>query len=414
MLYFCLGWSVLPGLSQGLELAEVLQKAEQQSPLQAQRNLWQSQKVLQLENVQTMWMPRLDLQGRLSWQSDVVTFPELGGSVSFPEIPKTQYNLSLNLNQALYDGGQSRYLRTLTEASFLTKEKELAAQLFSLKPMLTQLYFGIVLLDRQQQVVESSQEVLAANYKVVASGVKNGVVLQSELEKFERQQASLQQQWDELQGQKAALVASLKIWVGEDISVETEFALPEVAENQASQRPELALFDAQQGMARLQAESLGAQRLPKVGAFAQGGLGRPNPFNFLEVNTSPFFMAGVQFNWNIWDWKRTQRDQQNLAIQENLIEVYREQHQDQVALQVAQEEAEIETMRRLLEQDTRLIALQESILSRVNTQLQNGTVKPSDYLQEVEALTQSKLQQQIHEVRLRQSEVERAIHQGKY
>ncbi|MEL6675236.1 MAG: TolC family protein [Bacteroidota bacterium] len=187
-----------------------------------------------------------------------------------------------------------------------------------------------------------------------------------------------------------------------------------MAENQASQRPELALFDAQQGMARLQAESLGAQRLPKVGAFAQGGLGRPNPFNFLEVNTSPFFMAGVQFNWNIWDWKRTQRDQQNLAIQENLIEVYREQHQDQVALQVAQEEAEIETMRRLLEQDTRLIALQESILSRVNTQLQNGTVKPSDYLQEVEALTQSKLQQQIHEVRLRQSEVERAIHQGKY
>ena len=65
---------------------------------------------LKIENVETNWLPEMNLNGKASYQSDVVTLTLADPSipVAFPQIPHDQYGLNLDINQMLYDGGATK------------------------------------------------------------------------------------------------------------------------------------------------------------------------------------------------------------------------------------------------------------------------------------------------------------------
>ena len=63
-------------------------------------------------------------------------------------------------------------------------------------------------------------------------------------------------------------------------------------------RPELRALDAKSDLLELQNKQLTAGLMPRIGAFFQGGYGRPG-LNMLEDSFSPFYVAGVRLSWNM-------------------------------------------------------------------------------------------------------------------
>ena len=100
------------------------------------------------------YLPQLNLNGQLAWQSEVITFPTLGPGMEFPTIPQTQYRVNLDVQQLIYDGGRVRYAKALNQqANRVQQQSIIAVDLNQLKPKINQLYFGILLKQKQGEIL---------------------------------------------------------------------------------------------------------------------------------------------------------------------------------------------------------------------------------------------------------------------
>ena len=52
---------------------------------------------------------------------------------------------------------------------------------------------------------------------------------------------------------------------------------------------------------------LDKSRLPNVSGFAQAGYGKPG-YNPFSEDFSDYYMIGIRFRWNIYDWDVTKQD----------------------------------------------------------------------------------------------------------
>ena len=96
--------------------------ALENSPLQRKKLYAESISALQIRNLQSNSLPKIQVGAQASWQSDVFGLPfSLPGS-DIPQVPQDQYKLSLDVNQRIWDGGSDRHLRQQR-----TLERDLAA-----------------------------------------------------------------------------------------------------------------------------------------------------------------------------------------------------------------------------------------------------------------------------------------------
>lgn len=63
-------------------------------------------------------------------------------------------------------------------------------------------------------------------------------------------------------------------------------------------RPELRALDAKSEWIETQNKQVTAGLMPRIGAFVQGGYGRPG-LNMLEDSFEPYYVAGVRLSWNL-------------------------------------------------------------------------------------------------------------------
>ena len=61
------------------------------------------------------------------------------------------------------------------------------------------------------------------------------------------------------------------------------------------------------------------EKLPRFWVFAQGGIGRPNPLNFFEIEHATFYLIGLQMNWQIFDWGKVNRSKQIYQTQQEIV-----------------------------------------------------------------------------------------------
>ena len=140
---------------------------------------------------------------------------------------------------------------------------------------------------------------------------------------------------------------------------------------------------------------------PRVELFAQGGLGRPNPFNFFETGFQPFVLFGLRAVWTPFDWGSRGRERQVLALQAQHLEAQRQAFDQRLTAALQKDQAEQVKARALLEQDDAIIALQEDIVRRAEAQVQNGIMTTTDYLAQLNLLTQARLTRKTHEISVR-------------
>lgn len=376
--------------------------AVRQSPVQQKKLYAESMAALQLRNVTSNNLPRIAFGAQASWQSDVFGLPFSFPGSDFPVIPRDQYRLSVDVAQRIWDGGTDQYLRRQREV-----ERDLAAaqadvEVFQLREVVTDLFFGILLLQESEAVLAAAKADLQNRLKQVEVTVAEGVALRTTADQVTIQILKTEQQIAAAHADRQALLEVLAKWIGRE-NTDFRLAAPEWSDEplQPEKRPEYRLFEAQKQAAQLQKDRLRLRGQPRIEAFAQAGFGRPNPFNFFETGLEPFAIVGLRAAWTPIDWGNRRRDAQVLDWQIKTVEAQRQVFEQRLEAGAVKDFWELNVKyREQLKQDEAIVALQSDIVRRADAQVQNGVMTATDYLAQINLLTQARLAQKMHELQL--------------
>jgi len=386
-----------------LDLQYCYSKARELSPLKKQELLNKSIHELNYKNSGSSYLPKLFINGKASYQSEVITIPGLSLVPEFPIIPKEQFNVSINLHQNIYDGGLSKHSRQIDESQLVIAEMDLETQLYRLNETINSIYFNILNLQEGLKILDKSLENLASQKKLIESRVKNGVILESNLFNLEKQILTIEQEIISLESDRNVMYTMLSEWIGQDVTTETILLIPdspELEQTLSINRPEMGLFESQRNLLDAQYGISNINRTPKIWAFAQGGIGQPNPMNFFEVDPETYYIFGIQLNWDIYDWGQTNRKKQVFKMQQAIVDTKQQDFERNLNISMIKQYRELEKLKEILHKDDQIIELQEMIVKSTFSELENGVITSTQYLTELNTLIQAQIKRAQHELSL--------------
>ncbi|MEK6479083.1 TolC family protein [Catalinimonas sp. 4WD22] len=384
-------------------------------PLLKQQELLQQVSQLRRENIQADYLPKLNLNGQATYQSDVIQFPLSMPGAELPELPKERWQVSLDINQPIYSGGGRAARQLLEEQQLAIDMQQQEVNIQQLKPMVQQSYFSILLARQSEEILLGTRDLLQDKLKTVEAGLRGGVALPADALRLRSKIARLEQQLAELTARENAALHTLSTLTGFEITEATALRTPEVSiANTNIDRPELELLALQSQNLGAQSQLISTENKPMLSAFAQGGFGYPNPLNFFEINTSPYYQAGVRLQWKFMDWGSIKRKREEVSLQQQILSTEEENLERNIRIQLEQQEADMSRYQQLLEQDEEIISMMQQIRQYASRQLDQGIITPTDYLDDVHEEQKARLNHSLHYIQLIQAKVAYLTEKGLY
>lgn len=351
--------------------------------------------------------PKINLSTQASWQSDV-THIDLSG-VPFPititSPPNDQFKALLEFNQLIYDAGLTKKLIAFQQAETEINIAGIKVEQYKIEEQVIQLYFNVLLINKQLELNYLQQSLLKEKLKKAEAGVKNGILLQSQADILKAELLKTEQQNEALLFRKKSFVEALSLLTGLSIAENSVFGEPnEIHTSPVKIRPEEMVFEFQKKLIEKRIELLTTNRLPKIYAFGQAGYGRPG-LNFLSNDFKPYAIFGAGMNWNIWDWKQVKNEKSSFEIQMEIIETKRQSFRQSMELLIISERNNILKYESAIEKDQKIIELREHISQMASSQLDHGSITPTEYLVELNAEIQAKLNLELNKLLLAQSKL---------
>ncbi|MCO5725027.1 TolC family protein [Robiginitalea marina] len=398
-----------------LTLDQCFEQVAVQYPLAGNTTLYEDQLALDLEALDKDRLPKLDLNAQATYQSEVTRVPLAIPNVSIEPPNKDQYRASLEVNQLLYDGGRISASKKLSAAATRVNQQEVAVTLYTLKTQVTELYLSALLLQERKKLLESKQTQLESQLEEVRAGVRFGALLPASADALEVELLKVQQQFSDLDFSRTGVLDRLSLLIGTALPEDVALQRPEVFFTPAQElsRPELALFELQKDKIDRSTEVLTKSNLPKINAFAQGGYGNPG-LNMLDNSFNTFFITGLRVQWNLFDWNKTQKEEQSQQLNKEFIEAEKETFDLQTRMVLADLQSEIDKLRQALILDGEIIALQEKIVHSAASQLKNGVITSSAYIVEFTNLYEARNHQTLRQLQLLQKQIHYQLAEGSY
>lgn len=358
---------------------------------------------LKQSNLKVNYLPKIDLNGSATWQSDVtslnITVPIPGFSI--PSADKDQYKLTLDVSQLIWDGGATKSRIEMEERNRILERNRIDVEMYGLKEKVTNLYFNLVLLDVAKDQLDLMQKDLSRRIFELESGVKAGMVLGSTLDAIKAEQLKLLQSLDAIPVQKRSLILSIKALTGKEIRESDKFSLPKPISlgDLTCMRPELTGFSYQKDVMSASSKLVSRKRYPVLAGFVQGGYGKPG-LNMLSNEWDTFYILGAKLSWNIWDWKSTRRDRQQFKVQQNIIDQRKNSYLDGYNAQLEGINGEISKLENQLKKDNEIVNLLHSVAERSASLLKNGSITSASYISDFNAESKARLDMETRKIAL--------------
>lgn len=387
--------------------------AEVNFPLANQKEKYRQLSELQQQNMQSNYLPTLNFNAKATYQSEVVGFKIGIPGIVFPEMPKEQYSANVEIKQLIYDGGNIKAAQKVNEQNTAINIQKVEVDIFKIKEQINQLYFNCLLLQENRGILQLTHETILEQRKMVTASVNQGIVLESELDNLNAEILRLEQQIIELNSAKTQVLKALEILSCIPINENTELTPPQIAplNNEIYLRPEYQLFRNQSEMLDATINLTQKKRMPTLGAFANAGYGKPG-YDFFNDEIHGFYMVGAQFQWNIWDWKQTNREKQQLSVQKLLIEDNKAAFDKNLKIALSEAELRKIKLQQLIVKDKAIIELQTRISNRSADQMKNGTKTSADYLRDLNNEKQARINLESREIQLIQSQIDELMIKG--
>lgn len=390
------------GMYGQVTLEECQRKTQDNYPLVRQYGLVEKTKEYNLENAARGYLPQFALSVKASYQSEVTEIPVKLPGVDLKGLPKDQYQVMLELQQKIWDGGGVRMKKKQTTAEAEVEKEKLNVDMYALNSRVNDLYFGILLLDEQLKQNALLQDELERNYRQISAYVENGIANQADLDAVKVEQLNTRQKRVELVSSRSAYLKMLSLLIGEELSQETVLEKPvpqssDILAISEIRRPELSLFDAQGAGLQVQEKALNVRHLPQLGLFVQGAYGNPG-LNMLKNEFSPYYIAGVRLSWNFGSLYTLKNDRRVIENKRQQLDTNRDVFLFNTRLEMTQQDQAIRSLEKQMQDDNEIIRLRTNIRKSAEAKVANGTLTVTEMLRELTNESLARQSKALHEI----------------
>lgn len=123
-----------------LTLEECQRRAQDNYPLVRQYGLIEKARGYDLSNAGKGYLPQFSLSGKATYQSDITRLPVEIPNLDIETVPKDQYQVMLEVQQVLWDGGDIRSRKRLTRAASEVELEKQHVDMYALTDRVNQLF----------------------------------------------------------------------------------------------------------------------------------------------------------------------------------------------------------------------------------------------------------------------------------
>ncbi|MEP6746716.1 MAG: TolC family protein [Bacteroidota bacterium] len=381
--------------------------AKQNYPLIKKHDLIARSGTFSLENAGKLYLPQFLVTGQASYQSQTINFSDVLGALPGPKPPalsKDQYRIQAEINQQLYDAGNTRNQKEIIQANTAIQQQNIEVSLYTLKDRVAQLYFSILLLSEQLTQNEIRKANLQSATDKTTASLQNGTSFKSSVDELQAEVASAEMANIEFRANRKAYLQLLSIFIGKPLDEKVELRVPGQQLNDLQiKRPELDLFVLQKKVYDVQEKQLKSDYLPKLNAFVQGAYGRPT-LNIIENKFGAWWLGGLRLNWNLGSLYTLKNNREILKNSRDALDIDRETFLYNTNLTLSQQNSESQKYADLVMQDDAIIALRASVTKAAQAQLDNGVITAHEFISKLDAENIARQSKILHTTQLLQSQ----------
>lgn len=397
--------------------------AQRNYPAIRQYELISKSEKYNVSNAARSWIPQVAFSAQALYYSDQANMSEVWEALGLTDMFKTlgkdipdlylrkfQGKVQLDVQQTLWDGGMSVAGKRTAQADARQQKAQADVDFDQLESRVDNIYFGILLLDLQQEQLAQTDSLLQKNMERMRTLYNNDVILQSDLDAMEVEILTLGQKIDAVSYSRDAYRRMLCLITGRNLMADTLQVPEEPAEYaRGEQRAELRLMDAKIDYLMAQEKRIKSYSMPQFYAFAQGWYGYPKLNMFDSMQSSEWGLSavvGVRMQWNIGAYYTQGNRLKTLRVNQEQVRVQKDIFEWNLQMQTAQEDAEITRLRRALEDDTRIVELRRSVRGAAEVKHDNGTITTTELLQKITDESMAVSAQSAHKIELLKTQYE--------
>ncbi len=392
------------GNAQGLYLDTCVMYAERNFKYNEQSLAYIQSQELAIKDVGKSWLPKMVLDGSASFQNEQIKIP---ADIPIPgftglSAPLNFNRLVVNFSQTIYDGSVTASQKKLQSSKYAMHISQLETEKMELKSKVIGLFMGILLANENLELLTSKQKIITERHKALKGAEKYGGASAVNVKLLEAEMLNIEQLIIEATFLRSALVTNLGDIMGFVLPEDQEFIRPTpdvVYDKNVDNRPEIRLLTMQMENLELQKEMMGTSHLPRINAFGTLGIGNPG-YDVFKEDLAPMGLIGIRLQWNFLDWGYSNNEKQILTINQKVVQHQQDRARIQFKTELNNQQSEIMKYENLLKRDEKLVQLREDVSKIKAAELDNGTITTTDYLVELDAEDEAKLNQKMHELRL--------------
>ena len=398
----------------GQSLDECQRAAERNYPLIRQMGLVAKTRDLSVENIAKGWLPQISASAQATYQSDVATWPDqVRGfyqqmGIDMEGLRRDQYRVGIDVQQTVYDGGSIRSQKETARRQGNVEAAQTEVTLYQIRQRVNEMYFGLLLLDRQMELNADLQRLLQGNEEKLLSMFRSGTAAESDYLAVKAERLSTGQKMTDLEAQRQSLARLLSAFCGIEVGA---VEMPQGASTNAwmqgakllNGRPELRLINERTLLTEAQERELDTRLRPRLSVFAQGFYGYPgyNMFeDMMHRNWSLNGMVGARLSWNIGALYTRKNEKAKLATQREMLDVERETFLFNNRLEQMERQDDWLRMERVMADDEEIIKLRTSVRKAAESKLQHGIIDVNDLVREINNENAARVLQQVHKIEM--------------
>jgi outer membrane protein TolC len=398
---------------QELTIGECYKLATDSYPQKKNIQLNRESSDLKIQNIKSKYFPEITLFGQVQYQSDVTKldvqiplFPNL--KLDLPKMAYTQYKFGLNINQLIWDGGIIANQTDIEQTQGEIERKNIEIDLYNLRQRVNEAYFLILNLQEKEKSVNLLKEDLKNKLEVIQARVNSGVVLESNSFILMAEIAKLEQTLEDVLSARKTAIDILGELLNRKLDNQVILLLPNIDSTIRKignkNRPEYELFTLSKKNIGQAKDLTTAKYMPKFSAYIQGVYGLPG-LNMFDTEFKTYYIAGIKGSWSVWNWGIDSREKELLSIQQDILSNQEDTFTKNLNLASVKYSNDIDKITKMLVRDEEIIKLREKIKVQTSSQLDNGVITSTEYLTEINAESQARLQLEIDRIELVKAKV---------
>lgn len=360
--------------------------------------------------------PQLNAQA--THQSDVTELPIRIPGSSIPTPPYSRYQLTLDLEQPLYDAGAVKARRAVERGRLSEAESDVAQQLFRLRFDVNVAVFTALLQQEQLDALDATRTLLDQRMLEAAARVREGAALARDTSVIRAELLRLDEARASVVSRHRAALRTLASLTGRTFDSAVRLRVPDMPVSEAARapvaasvslmskanelartRPEFARFDATRARLELEGRAAAVDARPRVSAFVQAGVGQPG-LNQLRPDADAFYLAGIRANWRPFARGDANRRAEQTRLQQRMTDLEERAFVEALERATIAEREEISTLEDARARDRAVITAREQIEQIARLEFEEGTTTAAAWISTQSDLLAARIAARRHLVEL--------------